>query len=168
MLSGAPLSLIIFRWSIFCLLCYKCAQLAKAYALPKLYDAINNEQLDIAQLMHRDKLAMLAKQKIENQIREQDQLLTVLEYNMRRWHQSLVVEKERCEQEQQARVAMQQAKYTEQQKYLFLSQNMLAILPRALETATLELTKQYSDSKQAAAHIDSVIAALQASPERPI
>ncbi len=111
---------------------------------------------------------MLAKQKIENQIREQNQLLTILEYNTRRWHQSLLVEKERNEQQQQSYVATQQAKYNEQQKHLFLSQSRAAILPYALEKATARLTEQYSNSQHATAHVESIIATLQASQERPL
>ncbi|MBM3893732.1 hypothetical protein FJ365_05030 [Candidatus Dependentiae bacterium] len=156
MLSETVSSLVLFRWAIFCLLCYKCYQLAHQYVLPWLYDAMQQEQNTLTELVNKDKLAMVAKQKIENQLHDQHQLFIVLEQNIQRWHTAIINETNSAQQAALQRVNILRAKQAKQQRHLFLAQSMIAIIPEAIEKAEAALVQQHNYSN----YFDGIISNL--------
>ncbi len=163
MLNETTLSLILFKLAIFSLLCYKCFQLLKAYGLPKLQQVIAASKQENAALIYKDQLAMVAKQKIQNQIDKQNQLLLVLELNMRRWHQAQLAEATAQKEAIESLISKQRAKHAEQQKRLFLAQTMAAITPQALDIATKSFANGHHEQ---AAYLQDVIAQLNPPKER--
>lgn len=153
MLSETASSLVLFRWAIFCLLCYKCYQLIQQYVLPWLHESMQQEQNVLTELVNKDKLAMIAKQKIENQLRDQQQLLMVLERNVQRWHTALINENNIQELSAIQRAEQLRAKQAQQREQLFLTQGMIAIIPKALEQAEIALVQQHDNTT----HIDHII-----------
>ncbi len=159
MFNDTALSLVLFRWAIFSLLVYKCYQITQQYILPWLQKDIKQEQDELAALINKDKFAMVLKQKIENQIYEQGQLLLLLEQNVLRWHRSLLYEKECIEKAQAELVVAQKNKHDRQQQHLFLTHSITAVLPVSLAKAEETLLHQYGN-KEKHAHFDSIIAGL--------
>jgi hypothetical protein len=153
MLSETVSSLVLFRWAVFCLLCYKCYQLVQQYVLPWLHEAMKQEQNVLTELVNKDKLAMIARQKIENQLRDQHQLLIVLEHNVQRWHTAVISEANVRQQSALQRADCLRIKQTKQQEHLFLAQSMTAIIPEAIEKAEAALVKQHSSTR----HFDHII-----------
>ncbi len=146
-------SLVLFRWAVFCLLCYKCYQLAQQYVLPWLHDAMKQEQNTLTELVNKDKLAMIAKQKIENQLHDQHQLLIVLEQNVQRWHTAIINERNNAQEASLERAKNLKTKQTKQQEQLFLSQSITAIIPQAIEKAETTLAQQHNGSD----HLEDII-----------
>lgn len=163
MLNETTLSLILFKLAIFSLLCYKCFQLLKTYGFPKLQQVIAASKQENAALIYKDQLAMVAKQKIQNQIDQQNQLLLVLELNMRRWHQAQLTEATAQKEALESLISKQQTKHAEQQKRLYLAQTIAAIAPQALDIA---ITTLANGPHEQAAYLQDVIAQLNPPKER--
>jgi hypothetical protein len=157
MLSSEFLIEILFRFTIFSLLLVKIVQLLRSFLIPYLFDEIKKEKAIRTELIEKENFVKSTQNKIENQIKSQNKLLTDLEKNVQRWHASLRRDEEQVGKKfLDIKEKMERKKSILRKNYILATTYSIAIT-QASELAQQELESFYSNPSNGKCTLNKLI-----------
>lgn len=137
---------ILFKFTVFSLLLIKILQLLKNYVAPYLFDEIKREKAIRIELIEKENFVKSTKNKIENQIRNQNKLFIDLEKNVQKWNSFLKNEDEETGKKiAEIKVKIEQKRNIQRKNY-FLTTAYSKAIPQAVDLAQKELEILYTNN----------------------
>ncbi len=138
---------IFFELTLFALFAIVIWRLLKNYILPALYGEIKAIKKHQKDLRDKDALLKASKQRLEGQLKEQEDRFFLLDKKMQLWHQAFVDKNKEKEEENELILKKVEEKREKQFAHFSLSKMQRVVAPQAVEAAYHEMTKLHEEEE---------------------